>query len=137
MSRERWERVQEVYNSALERLPGGRPGLLRESCGGDHELRRDVESLLHHGASEEAFLERPAKAGEQLDRHTSDRTRGLTSRRVCDYPVLDQLGEGGMGAVYEARYIFTTTASSTSGVMLRGRPVRGRSFSMPEIPSAS
>ena len=46
MKPERWRRVEELYDSALEREESERPEFLREACGGDAELLRQVESLL-------------------------------------------------------------------------------------------
>ncbi len=55
----RWERVKEVYHSALDRDPSERAAFLDQACRDDREIRREVESLLA-GASAGSFLERPA-----------------------------------------------------------------------------
>ena len=72
MSPERWRRIEEVYHSAQEQAPDQRAAFLAEACGGDDELRREVESLLRHGDSPEALVDRPAweAAGELLDTRT-------------------------------------------------------------------
>ena len=59
MDRERWQQVDRVFKSALERAPGSRDAYLAEACAGDSELRREVESLL---ANDEAagFMQTPA-----------------------------------------------------------------------------
>ena len=46
MTPERGERVYEVFEAALECDPAGRAALLDELCGGDPELRAEVERLL-------------------------------------------------------------------------------------------
>ena len=46
MSVDRWQRVKEIYNSALDLEPGRREAYLREACAGDQSLRQEVEALL-------------------------------------------------------------------------------------------
>lgn len=46
MTPERWGRIEELYHAALERPEEQRAGFLDEACGGDQELRGEVESLL-------------------------------------------------------------------------------------------
>jgi serine/threonine-protein kinase len=56
----RWSRVEELFHGALERAPAEREAYLREACGGDEELRREVQSLLAEERSAERMMERPA-----------------------------------------------------------------------------
>jgi len=42
----RWQQVEKLGHSALELEENRRPVFLVEACGGDEELRREVESLL-------------------------------------------------------------------------------------------
>ena len=46
MSAERYERIGELYHAALELETEARADFLAEACGGEEELRREVESLL-------------------------------------------------------------------------------------------
>ena len=50
MTPERWEQVGQLYQAALELQAGERKSFLRQACGEDESLCREVESLL---ASEE------------------------------------------------------------------------------------
>jgi hypothetical protein len=43
---ERWNRIDELLQSALELHPRQRTAYLREACAGDQSLLREVESLL-------------------------------------------------------------------------------------------
>jgi len=54
MEAERWQRINDLFLSALEREPAGRSDFIDGACAGDEELRREVESLLaaHEQASE-------------------------------------------------------------------------------------
>ena len=57
MTPERWQRVEEVLQAALDCAAPQRPGLLAELCADDAELQREAASLLeaHEAAGE--FLE--------------------------------------------------------------------------------
>ena len=46
MRPERWRRIDEVLQAALDRRPEDRPSFLDSACAGDADLRREVESLL-------------------------------------------------------------------------------------------
>src|ERR1700692_2667134 len=112
MERERWGRVEEIFHAALQVEEGRRDELVRQSCAGDEDLRREVESLLAHHSESATFIETPAFA----DRHASPlRPRssrslnptlnpksGLADTVIGHYRVLGKIGCGGMGVVYEA-----------------------------------
>ena len=46
MDPKRWKQVDDVLQSALDRAPEQRDAFLREACGGDEALEREVRSLL-------------------------------------------------------------------------------------------
>src|SRR5689334_871368 len=46
MKPERWQQIEQLYHSALERKGGQRVAFLDAACAGDDALRREVESLL-------------------------------------------------------------------------------------------
>ena len=60
MKPKRWQQIEELYQTALERHESQRAAFLEAACGGDGELRREVESLLAHQAPAADFLEAPA-----------------------------------------------------------------------------
>ena len=60
MKTERWSEVERLYHAALERKPEERSAFLRETCGEDVRLRREVESLLAYQQESEDFIESPA-----------------------------------------------------------------------------
>ena len=61
MNSERWERVAQLYQEALERDRSQRDAFVQGACSDDRDLRREVESLL---AQEETIgpLDRPMLA---------------------------------------------------------------------------
>jgi non-specific serine/threonine protein kinase/serine/threonine-protein kinase len=99
MTPERWKQVKQVFEAAFELPPAEQAACVREACGGDTELRAEVESLLD--PVEEGFLSggAAAYAPEALAGEDWDRNIG---RRIGAYRIVRPIGEGGMGAVYLA-----------------------------------
>ena len=60
MKAERWQQVERLYHSTLEKEVGERAAFLIEACSGDEGLRREVESLLGYEEQAENFIESPA-----------------------------------------------------------------------------
>ncbi len=96
MDAERWERIAELYHAAQQCDPPALTAFLVQACQGDQELRREVESLLAQDVSSDGALERVARAAITWD---SDRSMPAT---IGPYRIVALVGEGGMGAVYEA-----------------------------------
>ncbi len=92
-----FERAEELYHAALARPPGERDAFVREACGGDEDLLREVRSLLGYEEEAKRLLEEPvAEAATQ--KHAV-----LRGTRLGPYEVLELIGAGGMGDVYRAR----------------------------------
>ena len=69
----RWRRIQELFHEAADIAPAARPAFLSQACGGDQELRRDVESLLASDIpSEAAFRSAVDQAVAILPTDTED-----------------------------------------------------------------
>src|SRR5215471_14762779 len=101
MTPQRFEHVQDLYIRAVELPEARRAAFLKDACGGDSDLRRDVESLLAQEESARSFMEEPAvKAASKTLIQTSTGT--WIGRRISHYEVLAFLGAGGMGEVYRA-----------------------------------
>ena len=53
-----WEQVSKLFGKALEYPRGERSAWLDEACGGDAELRREVEALLQGHQRADGVLDR-------------------------------------------------------------------------------
>ena len=91
MNQERWQRIRELLEAALERPPNKRASFLDQACGSDPELRKEIESLLNYRDEAEGFLESPPESSGPL-----------VGRSLTHYKIREEIGRGGMGEVYVA-----------------------------------
>lgn len=92
----RHARVKQLFNDAVARTRAERDAFLQQACADDDELRREVEELLAFDDRSPEFLETTAVAGLDVSEPWSHPTQ------LGPFRILRLLGEGGMGAVYEA-----------------------------------
>jgi serine/threonine protein kinase/dipeptidyl aminopeptidase/acylaminoacyl peptidase len=102
MKVERWQKIKELYESALEYAPEKRASFLDENCNGDAELRREVESLLSFSEASTSFMERPAVA-EVADVILNQKEKFAAGEKLGHYKIIKPIGAGGMGKVYLAQ----------------------------------
>jgi eukaryotic-like serine/threonine-protein kinase len=98
---QRWQRVKEIFEGALERRGAEREDFLNRECDGQAALREEVDSLLRSYEVAGSFMETPAVA--QAAGSLAGTEQKLTAgQRVKHYKIVNLIGEGGMGEVYLA-----------------------------------
>jgi len=99
MTPEEWQRVRPILESALELPAANRPAFLDTACT-DSSLRREVESLIlsHEQAGTDSLrsLSIPDFVSEEA------RFSLPPGKRIGAYQILEEIAQGGMGAVYRA-----------------------------------
>src|SRR5437870_453170 len=95
-------RTESLFWSALAiPSPEERARYLDQACGGDQQLRGQVEELLAAYPKAEGFLEAPAPAPvATAEEPPSAEAPGA---RIGPYKLIEPIGEGGMGTVWMAQ----------------------------------
>jgi tRNA A-37 threonylcarbamoyl transferase component Bud32 len=101
MTPERWHRIDEVLQAALDQVPADRTEFLETECSGDAELLRETTSLAKAYDKAGDFLEQPALAKDaKLIAGEGDLLNG---QEIDRYKILRRIGGGGMGDIYLAQ----------------------------------
>ena len=100
MTPERWQKINEVFQSVVELETEDRRAYLDRACDGDESLRGQVETLL--AANEDAGTFMAGNAAEDVGHLLEDDSRTLSGQSLGHYDIISELGSGGMGRVYLA-----------------------------------
>ena len=106
MTADRWRIVEAILQSALACAPEQREAFVRDACGDDEALRREVISLLAaNDLVTSEFLERPAAETfcEPVETKAREQIAALAAALAGRYVVQGEIARGGMSTVYLAR----------------------------------
>ncbi len=99
MTPDRWKKIEDIFNHAVELPLNERPTFLQGICGNDKELLLEIESLLHQDEETGAMLKTIiSKAADSLSQKDID----LSGKRIGPYRITGLIGQGGMAEVYKA-----------------------------------
>ncbi len=116
MTPDRWQKIEAVFQTAIDLPLAERSAFVFAECGGDAALLVEVERLLASSDSADDFIESPVwtdskflntsakkEISDSLDGNIGDSDRdGFLGKRIGVYRVTREIGRGGMGAVYLA-----------------------------------
>ncbi len=94
---DRWQRINAIFDGALDLPEAGRAAYLDEACAGDPELRLEVTRLLDAHFRTSGFIEEPL--GQVFEKIAESPPRSFEGRRIGAWRVLREIGRGGMGTV--------------------------------------
>jgi len=104
VSNERFQVIDQLFRAALALPIAARSAFLKQQCGDDEEMYREVEALLTEDGATRGALDRPA-FGEHIDVTTVLSARPMSEgpgTHIGPYKILQQIGEGGFGTVFMA-----------------------------------
>jgi len=106
MNPQRWQRLRDVFERALDKEPGDALAWVNAEAADDTELRDEVLALLDNHQRAASFLSEPIEvpltalsADDELPEPDVTLTTG---QRIGPYAILREAGQGGMGRVYVA-----------------------------------
>src|SRR3989442_14046791 len=99
MKQERWQKVKEIFNSAVQYEPEERAAFLLQACGEDEALRKEVESLIASHDKDGSFIDSPAyEAAAEL--MVNDQAELKAGQVIGSVEIISFISPGVRGVVY-------------------------------------
>jgi tetratricopeptide (TPR) repeat protein len=102
--RDHFARVDDLFRQVLRLTGEERDRFLDERCGDDAELRQEMAALLHADGGTTGPLDQPPSFASSLiaDARANPGVEVELPRRIGGYRIIQRIGTGGMGTVFEA-----------------------------------
>lgn len=101
MQKNRWEKIEEIFEQTLALDSENRREFIEEKCGADDDLKLEIISLIENHENSGDFLDDALfSTGLQILENESDEL--LRKKNFAHYKIHNLLGRGGMGTVYLA-----------------------------------
>ena len=97
----RWQKIEEIYNSALEIDAKSRVEFVHTACRDDLQLCYEVKSLLAETDAEDDFL-KDSLLVSGLSVLQKKEEKSLVGEKIGRFAIIELLGQGGMGEVFLA-----------------------------------
>lgn len=103
MPSEQFQKINDLFLAGLEQPYEQRNAFLKNACGDDENLQREVESLLEAHEKAESFMkESPVNHGTLNLNLVESEQQLEAGHQIGAYKIIRVIGRGGMGTVYLA-----------------------------------
>lgn len=108
MSENNWQKVFEIFERTIDLPLNEREKFLDSECGGDAQMRAEVEAMLKADAEAEDFIESPIVENtaisliKEFDTTEVPNSPSFINQKIGVYRLKKEIGRGGMGAVFLA-----------------------------------